>query len=85
VFCALIMLGLALYGFVTAQVIIPLSSGRMILTGIPAYCASAGELLLGIGIASMPQWTARCDKWTIGGVLAMAGGAIVVWIGTLMQ
>jgi hypothetical protein len=82
---ALIMGGLAVYGFAMAQVVIPLSNGRMILSGTAAYWAAAGQAWLALGIGSVPLWQPRAARWTVFGALSFALGMLLVWVGTLLQ
>lgn len=83
--CALIMWGLAAYGFTFAEVILPLSEGRMILNGAAAYWAAGGEALLGLGIACIPFCKPRPERATITCGVCCAAGVLLLWTGTLLS
>jgi hypothetical protein len=79
------MAGLAVYGFTAGQVVLPTSDGRIILHGSAAYWAAVGESLLALGIGSVPFWKPWPARWTIFGALSFVVGALLIWVGTLLQ
>jgi hypothetical protein len=83
--CALIMGGLAVYGFAAGQAVVPTSNGRLILSGTAAYWAAAGQVLLALGLCSVPCWKAGLSRGTVFGALNLILGALLVWVGTLLN